>query len=932
MIKIKLINKISQITNSANLDRFEPSELLPIPKKITIKDNKWFQYSKAIQIEAEGKFISQDLMPKRGNLPSIREPDWDVRAFLSRIESWVLENINYPEPLELKFSIGSVKENEALTFNPLDTFVPENTRSEAYYLKITPKEIIIYSWTRHGTYYSLLTLSQLARIHEKKVFFPESEILDYPDFEIRGLVDDISRGQRPTMENFKKFIKYMSSLKLNVHTLYIEDLFQFKKYPQIGKNRAPLNRALIKELEDFALEHFMEIQVGFECFGHQDNLLTLPEFQKYGEFPGAQCFDVSNSEAKEFVDDLLSEICPAVSSPAFHLICDESFDFNLGKSRAHVKKIGEAKALADWYLFLVQTAKKYGKTFVTIAHDIIYKYPKTLEAVKEEIPLICYWKYNNKKKHPIISKLKAKGFTISGLPAVFDWSRHYPYYDYALANMANMARDGLQRGLIGQVTTKFGDFFNENFRKNIYFGLAIEAQAAWNINDLDISKIQKGFNWLFFGTRDPRIINCMDLLNKQNQILPSFPNGMFNRYWMDPYCRAIKSKEYKYAKRFIEESLAILKIITQTEQEQIIRKNRDNLDYIKFAARMALHYGVKILASEAAFKEKFDLVTNLSLKLKELAALHLIPAVQSTDEKIKSFIDLTPLFEWLSADIQSQLEVYRELWLRLAEPEGLEYPKRRFEVLNWHYEQSLAALKQNEKPKAHQLKSHWIWRSGRRISSSWGNEKWYYFYKPFFVKNRIKKAIVQGIAGNHLILYINQEKIGEVLSRFSLSQLPMANSVQWFEITSVLKENRTNMACVEAINWARGIGGINIMIHLEYENGEIEDIVTDPTWRYAKEQPEQWPLGANYKELSPPKWKNARSFGKPPLGWNGPISAPVWNKNWKSEISFSFGLRSYIETAIKSFIGDILYKILFPIIPLGIKLLGADLIGFRKSN
>ena len=52
-----------------------------------------------------------------------------------------------------------------------------------------------------------------------------------------------------------------------------------------------------------------------------------------------------------------------------------------------------------------------------------------------------------------------------GGPAFFDWSRHYPYFDFAETNMIEMGKDGAARGSMGLVTTKWGDFFNENFRE-----------------------------------------------------------------------------------------------------------------------------------------------------------------------------------------------------------------------------------------------------------------------------------------------------------------------------------------------------------------------------------------------------------------------------------------------------------------------------------
>ena len=279
-----------------------------------------------------------------------------------------------------------------------------------------------------------------------EVVIPGLNIWDYPDFAIRGLVDDISRGQRPTLDNFKKFMRHLSMTKQNVLVLYIEDIFKYESHPEIGKGRGPLTKADIHELEEYAKDWFIEIQPAVEMFGHMENILLNPKYMDLAEFPGAQCFDVSNPKAKEFAKELLEEIAQAFQSDSFHLICDESFDFGLRRSRDYVKEKGWAEALTEWYLFLTETIVNAGKSFPTIAHDVIQKSKKALQLVKGKIPLILYWDYSNKRKYPKIDYLRNQGFAMAGSPAVFDWSRHFPYYDFAEINMLEMGRDGLQRG------------------------------------------------------------------------------------------------------------------------------------------------------------------------------------------------------------------------------------------------------------------------------------------------------------------------------------------------------------------------------------------------------------------------------------------------------------------------------------------------------
>jgi hypothetical protein len=639
------------------------------------------------------------------------------------------------------------------------------------------------------------------------------------------------------------------------------------------------------------------------------------------------------------VDDLLKELCSAFRSDVFHLVCDESFDFGIYNSRKYVKEVGKARILAEWYLYLIDVIKKYGKKIPGFAHDIIIHHPKAMKLVKGKIPLILFWNYSKKKHYPTISKLRKLGFEVACIPSTFDWSRHYPYSEYAEKNTIYMGKEALKRDAKFMITSKFGDFFNENLRENIRYGLVIESQAAWKNNSellwnskgkIDCSKLKTAFINYFFDTQDLRILQCMNLLIQQNRVLPSFPNGMMNRYWMDPYCRKISKGEREYQKRFVKEATFILVTIKNLKTEKVIRKNEKHLDYIEFAARMALHFGVKILSAEAAWNRDFKLLDSVSPCLIQLMNQNLIPKSKITGDKITEYKDLVPYFEWLLKDIEQQKEIYKDLWLRLAVPEGLEYPTHRMDVLAWYYENSIKDLAMNQKPKDNQLKSDWIWRPGLRLKWNWGNRVPNYFYKIINVSKPIKTAIIQGIADNAIYIYLNGHHVGDVYSRNSLSQLPIAKSVQLFDVTDKIHQNGRNVVSVEGWNYAHGLGSFNLLIHLEFKDGTQQDIPTDISWNYKKEKPQIWPINEIEDIKDMDEWKSPKSIGRPPLARNGPISRPNWEKGWKSEVSFIIGLRNYIETTVSSFVGENVLKIFFWLVSFGARFFKTDIYNYRE--
>ncbi|MFX0098382.1 MAG: glycoside hydrolase family 20 zincin-like fold domain-containing protein [Candidatus Hodarchaeota archaeon] len=896
---------------ASDFDRLK--QLSPVPHHVS-EGSGTVIVGKDVQVVVQGREEFHDeFLEKLGGIDVdyLVEPEWDLKRFSKKIEEiWTLrmgELQNKSIIAEENFKVVDEDWNVDI---PVDKIPLEKSR-EAYRLTVAKEGIEIAAWSMHGAYYGLITLTQMLQTNpEGSLSCPAVVIHDYPQYFVRGLVDDISRGQRPTVDNFKKFIRFLSRGKQNALVLYIEDIVHFKSHPLIGKDRGALMPADIREIQDYAREWFVTIIPGVEMLGHMENMLLIPEYRKYGEFPGAQSLDTTNPETKKLVKELLADVIPLFDAPVFAPICDESSDFGQGKVAGRVKEVGYGKALAEWYLFLIEEIRALGKPIVFFAHDIIIKFKEALKEVQSVNAMIYCWIYANKKKYPAMTKLTNLGLVVAGGPAVFDWSRHYPYFEYAEGNMIGMGKDVLARGSIGLVTTKWGDFANENFRDNILYGIQVNAQAAWSPFKSNVPQIREAFASLFFGTRDPRVWKCMDTLARQNKDLPGWPNGMMNRYWLDPFVREIKSKEHDLAKRFLQEGIEVLATIKELRDEAVIKLNKDNLDYIEFAARMARHYGAKILISEAAYRD-----------LPELAKF--------AREKIA--YKGNPVrggLKWLKMDIEEQLPDYQELWRKLAVEQGLENPTQRFKVLRWHYEQAILALESGKKVRAHQLPSEWIWRSGLRLSIDWGNKEWYYFVKPFTVSKKVKKATLQCIAGNHAKIAFNGENVGEVLSRFSIGLMPFVKAVQLFDVTALVKEG-SNVICIDGINWGGGIGGLNVILHVVYKDGSVEDVMTDKTWKYTSKKPEGWPLTELPGNL---EMKPVKSLGKPPMAWHGPITEPVWDCGWKSSISFVFGARNFFETAIPMRVGRTPYKLLFWVFSLVIPLVAPELAGYRKQH
>ena len=61
----------------------------------------------------------------------------------------------------------------------------------------------------------------------------------------------------------------------------------------------------IKELDAYAVRYHIQMIPIFETLGHWENILSMPEYAAYGEFPGAHTLNVSDEKMYTLLDEMI---------------------------------------------------------------------------------------------------------------------------------------------------------------------------------------------------------------------------------------------------------------------------------------------------------------------------------------------------------------------------------------------------------------------------------------------------------------------------------------------------------------------------------------------------------------------------------------------------------------------------------------------------
>ena len=705
----------------------------------------------------------------------------------------------------------------------------KNYIEQGYILVSNEATVFIEAPSYQGIFYGLQTIIQLLNASNDKSSVNEVRIIDYPALKIRGISDDISRGQAPTIENLKKFIKGLSHYKINQYYLaYINDMFKFSNHPEIGKNRGAYSKEDIIKIQDFAREHFIELIPIFQTTGHWDNILHNPEYWKYGEFPGSNSLNIANEDIYELLDEMIGELSTAFKSEYFHIGSDESWDVGKAASKNFIENVGIGKAYLNHYKRVYEIVKKHGYKKVIIYHDILYKYEEVLEGLPKDM-IIMYWKYNTQQKHPILAKIREYGFPVIVSPSIMDFNRIFPSIGKFEKNTVNIIKYGYEKDIIGEVTSSWGDYRNKEIRENRFYGFIFSAMVGWNPSKKIVTiEFWKSLFIHFFGLIDVKLLRIFGKFQsiQEKNLLHTRPSAYYNHFFAHPYAKDThKYRSNIRTSRFeklISEMNDIIKLCEELEES--ILKNKINIKNLAYVAKHINFYCKKRLNSKSLvrFNPKHE-----KQKLQKIGEI-----------------------EALKKELNSLLSDYEYLWVNCAKKEGFDSIKTYYLWLIEFYDDKIEQLKNNVKWEDPNIPSELIYLDTEELHNVYTT----FYQKVIKTDGQIERAHLQVIAGTYAKISINDSYIGYTITRHSLNYIMLENNIQIFDIKNYLRQGN-NTITIENVDFIGGIGPINVYGEIELANTKPIIILTDKSWLATRT------FNNN--------WREVKSFGKPPKATGG---------------------------------------------------------------
>lgn len=316
-------------------------------------------------------------------------------------------------------------------------------KSEAYVLSIGEESAVLTATDEAGVYYGIHTLTSLIFNKGNNIFISMVDIVDYPNFKVRGQFLECRYGSDfMSLQDYKKIIDYFASLKQNTLQIAVygcwskqydglrsESLYvPIKKYPFLktprsikyfsAKNKkwvikedvtpVMFNEDFFGELAEYAKKKNITLVPMFNSLGHNSLIPRLiPETSLKNEdgtpADDAASFCTSNQRTIDVMFDIFDEIIERYMKPYGNDSIYIGFDEVRGVcSCADCKDKNQTELILEYLIKICKYLKSKGVKTVYVSYDMFFQKENILnQKLKQrfvdegiyDIICIIWWNY-----------------------------------------------------------------------------------------------------------------------------------------------------------------------------------------------------------------------------------------------------------------------------------------------------------------------------------------------------------------------------------------------------------------------------------------------------------------------------------------------------------------------------------------------------------
>lgn len=555
---------------------------------------------------------------------------------------------------------------------------------QGYVLLADKSRVIISARTGQGLFYGAQTLRQLIQPRSgsgKSFAIPAMRIRDWPAMKWRGVHDDISRGPVPNTDFIKQQIRTEAEYKLNMHSLYIEHVFDYAQNPLIGPEEGSLSPEQIKELVEYGKRYYVTILPEQQAFGHLHHVLKWELYDELAETPHGHVLTPTNPKAYDFIKSLYAELVPLFPAPFFHIGSDETFELGTGRTKELAEQEGLGRVYLDHLQKIEALMAPYHKRLMFWG-DIARKYPDLLSTLPKDM-IAVPWDYAPRPNFDsYLQVFKNAGLDTFVSPGANNWNQIWPNFDAGFVNIRNFVRDGQKFGSIGMLNTTWDDDGEALFGMT-WPAIVLGGACSWQQGECNVQRFLEDYDWAFYrNLADHTFRDIIANLTRTHSILQAARLGTASdgAFWLDPFTQAgataaLRAQPVAHDLRIAAETA----LVTLYQNRDKARWHTDSLPYMEFAGLRLDMLGMKaqfVSEIDNFYWDAFESQTDRQ------RVGHDLGEITGTNARLQDLRDTTTR---LAAK-------YRELWLHENRPYWLANVMVRYDVLAQEFQDKINAV------------------------------------------------------------------------------------------------------------------------------------------------------------------------------------------------------------------------------------------------
>ncbi len=345
------------------------------------------------------------------------------------------------------------------------------------------------------------------------------------NYKTLGIMLDCSRNAVTNVKTVKRFIEIISDLGYNALELYMEDTMKVDGEPYLGYMRGGYSAAEIRELDEFAKAHGIELMPAVQTLAHFTNAVKLDEYAEITDVNDILL--IGEERAYQLIDNIFATVSKNFTSKRVNIGMDEAHLVGLGKYLDKHGFTNRNELLCKHLEKVSEIAEKYGlqlhmwsDMFFRLNNNGEYysRTPVVPDNAAELIPANVapvYWDYYHKEEADYDAMFKAHkkfGRDTWFAGGIWSWVGFSPLNDHTLETMKPALRSVNRNGVQNVIFTMWGD----DGKETSFFSLlpAIYAVSRYACGEFNDKKIKREFKQKFGIGFDEYM--SLDLPNKCN--------------------------------------------------------------------------------------------------------------------------------------------------------------------------------------------------------------------------------------------------------------------------------------------------------------------------------------------------------------------------------------------------------------------------------